>query len=58
VDIEPAPDYARLAEACGAYGEKLEDPGKIQAALERGLKRIADGETVLLDVMIDPGIQP
>jgi acetolactate synthase-1/2/3 large subunit len=53
VDIAPAPDYVKIAEAFGAYGEKLEDPAAIEAALERGLERTASGKTALLDVVLE-----
>jgi len=53
VDITPAPDYVKVAEAFGAYGERLEDPGDIGAALERGLKQVARGKTALLDVVLE-----
>jgi acetolactate synthase-1/2/3 large subunit len=52
-DISPAPDYAKIAEAFGAYGEKLEAPGDIEAALNRGLEQIAQGKTALLDVILE-----
>jgi acetolactate synthase-1/2/3 large subunit len=53
VNITPAPDYVKVAEAFGAYGEKLAEPGKIEAALKRGLRQIAGGKTALLDVIVD-----
>ena len=53
VDITPAPDYVKVAGAFGAYGEKLVEPAKIEAALKRGLSRIAGGRTALLDVVVD-----
>jgi acetolactate synthase-1/2/3 large subunit len=53
VDIAPAPDYVKVAEAFGAYGEKLVEPVKIEAALKRGLRQIAGGRTALLDVVVD-----
>jgi acetolactate synthase-1/2/3 large subunit len=53
VDITPAPDYVKVAEAFGACGEKLEDPGGIEAALNRGLKHTARGEVALLDVILE-----
>ncbi len=53
VDITPAPDYVKIAEAFGAYGERLEDPGDIETALKRGLEQISQGRTALLDVMLD-----
>ncbi len=53
VDITPAPDYVKIAEAFGAYGEKLEEPAKIEAALKRGLQQINGGRTALIDVVVD-----
>ena len=53
VDISPAPDYVKVAEAFGAYGEKLQEPGDIEAALKRGLEQIAQGKAALLDVIME-----
>ena len=53
VDITPAPDYVKLAGAFGAYGERLEEPGEIAAALKRGLQQTAKGNTALLDLVLD-----
>ncbi len=58
VDITPTPDYAKAAEACGAYAEKVESPDKIGAALKRGLKEIGAGRTALLDVRIETSVNP
>ncbi|MCJ7604600.1 MAG: thiamine pyrophosphate-binding protein [Dehalococcoidales bacterium] len=52
VDITPAPDYAGLAQAFGAYGEKLESPSEIRTAIGRGLEHLAAGKTVVLDVVL------
>jgi acetolactate synthase-1/2/3 large subunit len=51
-DITPAPDYTKIAEAFGAYGERLEDPNDIEAALKRGFEQTAAGRTALLDVAL------
>ncbi len=52
-DISPAPDYVKVAEAFSAYGEKLEAPGDIEAALNRGLHQIGQGKAALLDVVLE-----
>lgn len=52
VDIKPAPDYVKLAEAFGAAGEKIELSQDIEPALNRALKRIEKGQAVLLDVVV------
>jgi acetolactate synthase-1/2/3 large subunit len=53
VDITPAPDYVKVAEAFGAYGEKIDKPGDIESALKRGLEQISQGRAALLDVMVE-----
>jgi acetolactate synthase-1/2/3 large subunit len=52
--ISPAPDYAAVARAFGGYGEKVEEPGEVRSALERGLKAIAGGQLALIDVWLEP----
>ena len=52
VDIAPAPEYALLAAAFGAYGEKIERPEDIEAALRRGLAEMEKGKAVILDVIL------
>jgi thiamine pyrophosphate-dependent acetolactate synthase large subunit-like protein len=37
--ITPRPEYAKLAEAYGGYGEKVTSAGEVQAALQRGLEQ-------------------
>jgi acetolactate synthase-1/2/3 large subunit len=37
--ITPRPEYAKLAEAYGGYGEKVTSAGEVRAALERGLEQ-------------------
>lgn len=38
--LEPAPDYEMLVGASGGYGEKVEDPAQLPAALDRALKAV------------------
>ncbi len=52
--IAPSPDYAAIARAFDGYGEKVEEPGEIRAALERGLKSVAAGQATLIDVRLEP----
>jgi acetolactate synthase I/II/III large subunit len=37
--ITPRPEYAKLAEAYGGYGEKVTSAGEVHAALQRGLEQ-------------------
>ena len=53
VDITPTPDYGKIAEAFGAYSEKLESNEEIQPAIERALRELKRGRTALLDVVMN-----
>jgi len=50
--IDPSPDYAVLVQACRAYGETVEDPADVEAAIRRGLDRVHAGQAAVLDVRI------
>ena len=52
ISIAPSPDYAMIARAFEGYGEKVEDPGEVRAALQRGLKAIAGGQMALIDIRL------
>ena len=51
VDLAPSPDFEKVAESCGGYGERVEDPAKLVGAIERGLKKVEDGQQVTLNVI-------
>jgi len=46
----------KVAEAFSAYSEKLEAPGDIEVALNRGLEQIGQGKTGLLDVILEEAL--
>ncbi|HUQ75245.1 MAG TPA: thiamine pyrophosphate-dependent enzyme, partial [Burkholderiales bacterium] len=52
--ISPAVNYAKLAEAYGGYGEKVEKAADVAAAIQRGLKAVAKGQLALLDMTLAP----
>jgi acetolactate synthase-1/2/3 large subunit len=54
VRLGPPPDYALLAQSCRAYGERVEDPADLPAALERGLDAVRQGRAAVLDVILAP----
>ncbi len=51
VDLSPSPDYEKVAESCGGYGERVEDPAKLIPAMERALKKVEDGQHATLNVI-------
>ena len=52
--ITPAPVYSKLAEAYGGYGERVEHPGDVAAAISRGLREVEKGRLALLDMVLPP----
>jgi acetolactate synthase-1/2/3 large subunit len=54
VDFESQPDFVKLAEANACYGERVEKPPEIAAALKNALKKNKEGIPAVLDCIIDP----
>jgi acetolactate synthase-1/2/3 large subunit len=48
--FDPPIDFAREAEAAGAYGETVRDPAEIMPALRRGLAQTRDGKPAVISV--------
>jgi acetolactate synthase-1/2/3 large subunit len=51
VALSPSPDFERIIEACGGYGERVEAPGRLEAALRAGLQAATAGTPALLNVI-------
>ena len=49
----PGPDYARLVEPFGGYGERVDDPAQLHQALRNGLAAVQDGRIALIDVVLN-----
>jgi acetolactate synthase-1/2/3 large subunit len=45
-------DFAKEAEAAGAYGENVTDPNEIAAALNRGLAQTRAGKSAVIAVWL------
>jgi acetolactate synthase-1/2/3 large subunit len=52
VRFNTPPDYAALARSCHAYGERVEDPAELPAAISRGLAAVHAGQAAVLDVVL------
>jgi len=46
------PDYVKVIEAFGGYGERVEDPEALVDALRRGQDAVRAGRTAVLDVVV------
>jgi acetolactate synthase-1/2/3 large subunit len=46
--LDPAPDFGKLAEAVGGYGETVSDPERLSAALRCGLECVRHGAPAII----------
>jgi acetolactate synthase-1/2/3 large subunit len=52
--FEPVPDFAKLAETAGGYGENVTKSSEVGPALERGLRHTREGAPAIIAVRV-PG---
>ncbi|HLH26824.1 MAG TPA: thiamine pyrophosphate-requiring protein [Chloroflexota bacterium] len=50
--FDPPIDFAKEAEAAGAYGENVRDPAEVGPALRRGLQQIRNGTPAVISVWL------
>ncbi|MBT5049568.1 MAG: thiamine pyrophosphate-requiring protein [Rhodospirillaceae bacterium] len=50
--FDPPIDFAKEAEAAGAYGENVSDPADVAAALQRGLEQVRSGKPAVISVWL------
>jgi len=46
------PDFARIAEACGCHGRRVEEPGEVTDAIAGALRANQDGVPAVLDFLV------
>ncbi len=51
VSLDPSPAFETTIQACGGYGEKVEDPAELPKALERAMDKVEQGVPALLNVL-------
>ncbi|MBV8538384.1 MAG: thiamine pyrophosphate-requiring protein, partial [Alphaproteobacteria bacterium] len=49
-DLKPSPSYEKTIETVGGYGEKVDNPAELPAALKRALAKVRSGTPALLNV--------
>ena len=52
--FDPPIDFAKEAEAAGAYGENVRDPAEVVPALQRGRKANEAGKPAVISVWVEP----
>jgi acetolactate synthase-1/2/3 large subunit len=57
VELEPSPEFTKVAEASAAWTRRVDDPAELPSALEAALEAVADGNQALLDVRMEHGVR-
>jgi len=50
-DLTPSPRFEEMARTVDGYGERVESPGELPAALKRGLAAVREGRPAILNVL-------
>jgi len=50
-ELKPSPDFEKIVETCGGYGEKVETAADVMPALQRALDKVRSGTPATLNVM-------
>jgi acetolactate synthase-1/2/3 large subunit len=53
-ELKPSPDFEKVIETCGGYGEKVDTADAVLPALERALDKVRSGTPATLNVMTRP----
>jgi acetolactate synthase-1/2/3 large subunit len=57
VELEPSPEFTKVAEASAAWTRRVDDPAELPGALEAALEAVAGGNQALLDVRMEHGVR-
>jgi acetolactate synthase I/II/III large subunit len=52
--IDPSPNYAQIAQACGAFGATVKDPAELEPTLRRALDEVQHGHSAVVDAVLRP----
>ena len=50
-ELRPSPRFEEMARTVDGYGERVDNPGELPAALKRGLAAVRDGRPAILNVL-------
>jgi acetolactate synthase-1/2/3 large subunit len=50
-ELRPSPHFEQMARTVDGYGERVESPGELPAALKRGLAAVREGRPAILNVL-------
>jgi acetolactate synthase I/II/III large subunit len=57
VELQPSPEFTKVAEASDAWAKRVDDPAELPRALDAALEAVAGGRQALLDVRMEHGVR-
>jgi acetolactate synthase-1/2/3 large subunit len=57
VELQPSPEFTKVAEASDAWAKRVDDPAELPRAIEAALSAVAGGRQALLDVRMEHGVR-
>jgi acetolactate synthase-1/2/3 large subunit len=57
VELQPSPEFTKVAEASDAWARRIDDPAELPRAIDAALTAVAGGRQALLDVRMEHGIR-
>jgi len=57
VELQPSPEFTKVAEASDAFARRVDDPAELPRAIDAALSAVAGGRQALLDVRMEHGVR-
>jgi acetolactate synthase-1/2/3 large subunit len=57
VELQPSPEFTKVAEASDAWARRVDDPADVPRVLDEALEVVAGGRQALLDVRMEHGVR-
>jgi acetolactate synthase-1/2/3 large subunit len=57
VELQPSPEFTKVAEASDAFARRVDDPADLPRAIDAALTAVAGGRQALLDVRMEHGVR-
>jgi acetolactate synthase-1/2/3 large subunit len=57
VELQPSPEFTKVAEASDAWARRVDDPAELPRALDAAMTAVAGGRQALLDVRMEHGVR-
>jgi acetolactate synthase-1/2/3 large subunit len=57
VELQPSPEFTKVAEASDAFAKRVDDPAELPRAIDAALTAVAGGRQALLDVRMEHGVR-